>query len=526
MKRLVLMVLFATVPMFAQEPSKENNPLVALRDEVKQVLSDAGLPFTEQQEKSIALMMEDRRQASEDLFGQLMDFRGGPVQGQQQDRAVAAIQWMHNEFKKRLSAFLTAEQSAAWEKHEKAIIAEKPAAAPESQQQTQLIRINNNNFTAEAPCYGCSGERTEVIQKGGIGAFHGNANFDFKDESLNARNPFATNRPPYQQRNTNVAASGPFIRNKLTANASFYNSLQENADTIYAEKPEGIFELGFSRPFSERNLFGGGTYQLTEKHSLIFNGGFGRWVGKNQGIGGRNLPERASTGHGRYRNFSVKQFSVLSPQTLYETRFGYSQYRDDQVPTTNSIQVNVLGAFNAGGAQNHNENDRKNYSLSNMFTRMGAKLTTKAGFDAFYLNNHSLSENNFLGSYTFSSLDDYKAGKAASFSVTRGNPTLDMSMLQWSLFLQNDLKLTQRLTAMLGVRYEAQTKLSDHNNIGPRVGLAFAVNRSTVIRGGTGVFYQRLWDWIYQNQLRGDGQRQYDIIIDEPYYDQIGRAHV
>jgi hypothetical protein len=517
---LSILFLFFVTPLFAQDPANEaNNPLLELRDEVKKVLSDAGVPFTEQQEKSIALMMEDRRQASEDLFGQLMDFRSGPVQGQQQDRAVAAIQWMHSEFKKRLSGFLTADQSAVWTRHEKDVSAGQPAAAPAQQQQTQLIRINNNNFTAEGPCYACAGERTEVIQKGGIGAFHGNASFDFKDEALNARNPFATNRPPYQQRNTNVSVNGPFIRNKLTANASFFNSLQENADTVYAETLDGIFERGFSRPFSERNLFGGGTYQLTEAHSLIFNGGFGRWTSRNQGIGGRNLPERASTAHGRYSNFTIRQFSVISPQTLYETKFGYYRNHDDTTPTVSAIQINVLGAFNGGGAQNHNEGNRRNYSLSNLYTHMGQRVTTKAGFDAFYLHNVSLSENNFLGAYTFSNLDDFKARKAASFSVTRGNPNVDFSMLQWSLFLQNDIKLTQRLTAMLGVRYESQNKLHDRNNIGPRVGFAFAMNRSTVIRGGTGIFYQRLWDWIYQNQLRGDGRRQYDIVIDEPFYD-------
>jgi hypothetical protein len=150
---------------------------------------------------------------------------------------------------------------------------------------------------------------------------------------------------------------------------------------------------------------------------------------------------------------------------------------------------------------------------------MGSRLTTKAGFDLFRLSNHSLSENNFVGSYTFSNLDDYRDRKAASFSVTRGNPLLDMSTVQWSLFVQHDLKLTQRLTAMFGMRYEAQTNVRDHNNFGPRVAFAFAMNRSTVIRGGTGVFYQRLWDWIISTQMRGDGTRQYDIVIDEPFYD-------
>ena len=57
-----------------------------------------------------------------------MDYRSGPVQGQQQDRAVAAIQWMQTEFKKRLGAYLNADQMSVWEKHQM----EKSARAPQT----------------------------------------------------------------------------------------------------------------------------------------------------------------------------------------------------------------------------------------------------------------------------------------------------------------------------------------------------------------------------------------------------------
>jgi hypothetical protein len=39
-----------------------------------------------EQEKAVAVLIQDRRQASEDLFNQLMDYRGGPVQGDKHDR--------------------------------------------------------------------------------------------------------------------------------------------------------------------------------------------------------------------------------------------------------------------------------------------------------------------------------------------------------------------------------------------------------------------------------------------------------
>ena len=238
-----------------------------------------------------------------------------------------------------------------------------------------------------------------------------NASFDFKDESLNARNPFAQNRPPYQVRTTNGSVNGPFIRNKLTANVSFFHTLQENADTIHATTPQGPFDLGISRPYTEKNLFANSTYQLSERHSLMINGGGGNWVGKNQGIGGLHLPDRRLHRKGQLLQHQRAAVFVFSPTTLYETRFGYNRNHNENQPKTNAIAINVLGNFSSGGAQNYNLDDRRQFNISNLFTRIGSKLTSKLGFDTFYLKDHSRAEYNFLGSYTFSSMEDYLAGK-------------------------------------------------------------------------------------------------------------------
>ena len=73
--------------------------------------------------------------------------------------------------------------------------------------QIQEVRINNNPFSAEFSGVGYG--RTEIVTKAGTGDLHGNANFLFRDAALNARNPFALTRPPYQQRNFNATFSGP-----------------------------------------------------------------------------------------------------------------------------------------------------------------------------------------------------------------------------------------------------------------------------------------------------------------------------
>src|SRR5712671_2341950 len=111
LKRALALLFLLATPLFAQQKTVTiRNPLDQIHDQVKVVFERAGTPFTEDQEKAIAGMIEDRRQASEDLFGQLMDFRAGPVQGEQQDRAVAGIKWMNDEFAKHLVEYLTREQ--------------------------------------------------------------------------------------------------------------------------------------------------------------------------------------------------------------------------------------------------------------------------------------------------------------------------------------------------------------------------------------------------------------------------------
>ena len=112
-----LMILVIVVPssLLAQDGTlAPENPLAVLKLELERVLAEAALPFTQAQDNAIILMMEDRRQASEELFGDLMDFSAGPTQGQDSDRLRSAIDYMENEFLTRLEDYLTVGQLAAW----------------------------------------------------------------------------------------------------------------------------------------------------------------------------------------------------------------------------------------------------------------------------------------------------------------------------------------------------------------------------------------------------------------------------
>jgi hypothetical protein len=529
--KLIILALCLVIPALAaaqdaspaeaaEAPAADTaaNPLATLNEQVKQVLAAADVPFSPDQERAIALMMEERRRASEELFGNLMDFRGGPTQGQEEDRLRSAIDWMRNEFLRGLTGYLTDAQNAVWAAH-RAQATDLAAGQPVAQRsdQTQYVRINNNAFTAENNGYG-GGSGTEVIQRGGTGAWHGNTQFLLKDDALNARNAFAGNKPPYQERQIGIDVSGPTIPGRLTTGLGFSQSESENVGTIRATTPDGVFALGITRPNTFREFRIRNTVQAADAHSIRTFVRRATETSEGQGIGDFTLPERRSDSFWRQWNVGIFPFSTFSSRSIHEVRFQANVSSGETIPFSDALRINVLDAFNGGGSQNASAERNSNYEFGNMFTRLGEKITLKTGVEGVHRIRQSHSTNNFGGTFTFSSLEAFLAGDPLTYRVTRGNPTLELRQLEMGAFVQTDVIVTPQLTLMFGARYEAQQNLRDYNNLDPRVGFAYAPGRATVIRGGGGIFHSRLQTNFVEDIRRFDGTRQFEIVIDDPSY--------
>lgn len=82
----------------------------------------------------------------------------------------------------------------------------------------QEVRINNNPYSAEYARPGRA--RIEIITKPGGAQYHGTFNFLFRDYHLNARDPFAVERPPEQRRIYEGNLIGPIGNGKKTVSSS------------------------------------------------------------------------------------------------------------------------------------------------------------------------------------------------------------------------------------------------------------------------------------------------------------------
>ena len=85
------------------------------------------------------------------------------------------------------------------------------------------------------------------------------------------------------------------------------------------------------------------------------------------------------------------------------------------------------------------------------------------------------------------------------FTMSQGDPLVRYRHYEASWFVQDDWRVNQKLTMSYGLRHEFQAQLSDKINFAPRFGIAWSPfkNRRTVIRGGIGIFYDRLTARIY-----------------------------
>lgn len=432
------------------------------------------------------------------------------------------------------------------------------------------IRINSDPFSAQYDRLGFG--RIQIFTRPGSDKFRGRISASFSDESLNARNPFSSNQPSYQSRLFSGSLSGPLAK-KASFNFDFQRrEIDGNAVINATILDASLNPVSFSESVvtpQRRTTFGPRIdYQLSEKVTLTGRYRFSKNDRQNNGIGGFSLAavgfDNNTVGH----TFQLTANALISHRTINETRMQYRRNESDRIGDNSTPTISVLQAFTGGGARvglSGNESD--SWEIHNNTTLVRGKHTIKFGGRFRRGANADISVNNFGGTFTFgggfapqldandqiildagglptivpiTSIERYRrtlvflaqgltgpeiralGGGATQFTLSAGIPGTKVSQMDIGVFLLDDWRTLPNLSLSFGLRYEAQENITDGANFAPRFGFAWSPDggsgqgSKTVIRGGFGMFYERIPQNLTLQTLRLDGTRQQQFIIQNP----------
>ena len=384
--------------------------------------------------------------------------------------------------------------------------------------QIQQIIIDTNVFSAENAG---GGPRIQIITKPGTGPWSGNLNANFNDQFLNARSPLDLNRPKKQQKIFTTSYGGPVIPGKLTLRFTARSlQIEQQGTSIVAVTPSGPINQGVFTPYKNENLNSNGQIFITANNSVSFLVNYNTNQFLNQGIGGATLPERASNFKGHNWNFQLSERAIVNPRLTSEVRFFMFHNQNSTLPVTEAVAINVLDAFNSGGAQNRTRRRGTFYNFGNTI-RWTVKPTVnlQIGTDFNENRNYSSAEGNYLGVFTFSSLADYLAGHPITFTQTAGDPVVNVNQLEFASFIQADWRVKPKLNVGAGLRYQAQQNLHDHTNLGPTFQVAYQPRTGTVLRAGSRISYQVFnISNVETYKRQSDSGHQVETVILNPSY--------
>jgi hypothetical protein len=379
--------------------------------------------------------------------------------------------------------------------------------------QIRSIRIRQNNYAADNHDAGRS--QIEIVTRPNTN-WGGNGSITLGGDAFNARQPQQSVETPSQERNVQFGLRGPIVAGKTSFSFTGSGNTRFNSNPIIAISESGSRLNDAVRSTNDQAGFQFGLeHSLSQNHGLIFNLQRSTTEGLNQGVGGFNLPERASTRESDSTQFRARLQSVLGTKYLNEARLQLTTTGNDAASASSASTIVVQDAFTRGGAGVSSNSTTRRLELADNFDFTLGKHQMRVGAlveGAFYSN---FDERNAAGTWTYRTIEDFVAGRPAQFSQRLGTVDTEFSQYQAGVYWSDEFRLHRDLSIGLGVRNELQSRIGDKLNLMPRAGFTWAPfgSQTSAIRGGYGIFY----DWydasLYDQTLRVDGTTVRDIRI-------------
>jgi len=437
------------------------------------------------------------------------------------------------------------------------------------------FRVLTNAYSAE---YGkAAGGIVSIVTKSGTNAFHGTAFEYLRNDNLDARNFFdPVKQPEFKRNQFGFSASGPIVRDRTfffgtaewlrerlgrtvvtvvpsldarqgrlpdPANPGRFITVTINPAVLpflnLFPLPNGRdFGTGlaeFSFPFSQNT---DETFvQARVDHSLSpKNNFFVRYtVDDATKIEPLDYPIVAIGSQSRNQYLTVEDTHVLSSSWVNTFRFSYARTNISQIDVPQILlspdilfipERNAFGLISIGGMPPFGGSRfRQQGQLQNLYSWSDDMVLTKGSHSLKWgvlierQQNKALAENFFAGGYDFAGIQQFLEGRPSRFTAA----SLDSEPVRYyftnlfGVYVQDDLRLTRRLTLNLGLRLELASVPKEKfgrtvalpdilrasqvtvgppfenqkQNWAPRIGFAWDPwgDGKTALRGGFGIFY-------------------------------------
>jgi len=404
-----------------------------------------------------------------------------------------------------------------------------------------------------------AGAAINVITKSGSNNFHGSAFGFFRDQALNADQKTAKGdgttssiNPPYSRQWFGGSVGGPIKKDKFFG---FFAFERQREHTAIAENPTAFQQLSLvtalgaqpattiPTPFFENRINGRLDYTINPKHSAYLSVSTQANNSLNdQSNGNFDLTEGNFTvNHLQVANLTLN--STLTPTLINQFTVGFQYWNNLIDSTTRKPLFTFPGGIQFGTNTNVPQNSiQRKYQFKDDIAKTVGKHTFKTGVDyiwtpfmgGFFEFNPTLEIDYGQSPSAILALPQGFAtnGLVQGMSVAVGDPTFIIKdAKQLGLYFQDDWKISSRLTANLGLRWDkdfdfiggtdiansrtfqelqaiapisplaaslVRKKASDYSKgFSPRVGFAYDLNGhgNHIVRAGFGMYY----DNTFQN---------------------------
>lgn len=399
-----------------------------------------------------------------------------------------------------------------------------------------------------------------VVTKSGTNRVRGEGFYFNRNRKLTSENAFGR-RLDNAQSQFGGSIGGPIARDR----AFFFFSLEQNIlrvpfvvdfqDVPGVPIPSDLAALegekrGTNNPTA---LFGRTDFILNDRNTLNLQYTYTRMRGENFNFDSPRQTTAESANYtriGSSNGLKGSLVTVVSPNVINEVKGQVATDFRLEEPNSNMPGINIAGFGTIGGDNGRpRQFDSTRFQFANNVSVTSGRHQLRFGFETNINRVRQRRETRIQGAWDFETrvlggvsttgLEQYIAGRPRRFRQTLAPQDQESSIFrgtqqEYALFIQDKIRVTDRLTVDAGFRWEAQINPqptdpypgipetdkipNDLSQFQPRLGMAYDVNGSgdTVIRMSAGIYTARTPANLFQRVFTNNGLTTQAIEIAEP----------